>query len=481
MFNGLGEANAQEILVNDGGVLAVIPDGGENSYIKTNSSTILLNVNQDAYTSNLKLSGHFDEQFANFFFRTADDNITTGMTRFGVGIKNGTDRPGIPNTDYTEALTILPNSNVGIGSSNPTEKLEVNGHARMNGNIYMPNSYSKKSIYTWDVGDENWRIGMNDNPGFTRAIATNHVQYMTYFSQPNQGFAVGVNGGNSSFEVTGDHRAFFRGNVGLGVIDPLEKLHVNGNIRFEANGDGLRWNNYSKIFDDADLKILTDNNIYIGKLNADGTFGNCAIYTDVNLGNVGIGTVSPTEKLEVNGNTKLNGQVGVGREKMDGVQLAVKGSVNISGDDDKTVFHVSSRLDKVFVGKEAHEKYLAAVADPTTGTVETENYSLWVSQGINATDFALSDITNWNDFVFAKDYKLPTLKETEIYIAKNKHLPYIPSEADVKKNGYSVHDMNRGFLQTIEEMTLHSIEQEKKLNLLENELIEIKALLLSKK
>ena len=41
--------------------------------------------------------------------------------------------------------------------------------------------------------------------------------------------------------------------------------------------------------------------------------------------------------------------------------------------------------------------------------------------------------------------------------------------------------MNNNFLKTIEEMTLHSIEQEKKINTMASELAEIKALLLQKK
>ena len=92
----------------------------------------------------------------------------------------------------------------------------------------------------------------------------------------------------------------------------------------------------------------------------------------------------------------------------------------------------------------------------------------------------MSDITAWNDFVFDTEYKLPTLSETADYILKNKHLPYIPSEKEVIEKGYSVHKLNRGFLQTIEEMTLHAIAQEKEITQLKSEMETIKALLLKK-
>jgi hypothetical protein len=90
-------------------------------------------------------------------------------------------------------------------------------------------------------------------------------------------------------------------------------------------------------------------------------------------------------------------------------------------------------------------------------------YSLYVSRGVVSEDYVLANVAAWSDYVFAKDYKLPTLKETEAYILANKHLPNVPSEEEVKKNGYSLHDMNNSFLKTIEEMTLHSIAQEKKI------------------
>ena len=147
--------------------------------------------------------------------------------------------------------------------------------------------------------------------------------------------------------------------------------------------------------------------------------------------------------------------------------MAVKGSFNVSNSSDKTVFHVSSGKELVFVGTDAYTKFQAASA---TGSIQTNLFSLWVSKGVNATDFAMSDITAWNDFVFDKEYKLPSLSETAAYITTNKHLPYIPSEKEVLSKGYSVHQLNRGFLQTIEEITLHSIEQEKKINAQEAQL-----------
>lgn len=47
------------------------------------------------------------------------------------------------------------------------------------------------------------------------------------------------------------------------------------------------------------------------------------------------------------------------------------------------------------------------------------------------------------------------------YIQAHRHLPDIPSEAEVKEKGVSVGDMQSKLLAKIEELTLHMIQQDK--------------------
>jgi hypothetical protein len=73
----------------------------------------------------------------------------------------------------------------------------------------------------------------------------------------------------------------------------------------------------------------------------------------------------------------------------------------------------------------------------------------------------------WYDHVFAQDYKLMSLPELEQFIKTNTHLPEIPSEKEVKENGFSLGEMQGKLLLKIEELTLYIIELEKRLSELE--------------
>jgi hypothetical protein len=71
------------------------------------------------------------------------------------------------------------------------------------------------------------------------------------------------------------------------------------------------------------------------------------------------------------------------------------------------------------------------------------------------------------DYVFEKGYKLPTIKEVENHIASEKHLPGVPSAAEMKTKGVDLSEMNMILLKKVEELTLYVIEQNKKIEALQ--------------
>jgi len=95
-------------------------------------------------------------------------------------------------------------------------------------------------------------------------------------------------------------------------------------------------------------------------------------------------------------------------------------------------------------------------------------------------ELVVTAAANWPDYVFSSDYKLMPLSEVEAYIKANNHLPNVPSQEEIEKDGIAVGDMQKVQMQKIEELTLHSIEQEKKINYLEARLAKLESLILNK-
>lgn len=94
------------------------------------------------------------------------------------------------------------------------------------------------------------------------------------------------------------------------------------------------------------------------------------------------------------------------------------------------------------------------------GTENPQN-KLEVNGTIRAREIRVEAL--WSDFVFEKDYKLPTLKEVEMHIKEKGTLPNVPSEEIVKANGISVGETNALLLQKMEELTLYVIQQQKEI------------------
>ncbi|VXD14822.1 exported hypothetical protein [Marinoscillum sp. 108] len=72
----------------------------------------------------------------------------------------------------------------------------------------------------------------------------------------------------------------------------------------------------------------------------------------------------------------------------------------------------------------------------------------------------------WPDYVFSEGYELPDLGATADFIKANKHLPGIPSAAEVADQGILLGEMNAKLLEKIEELTLHLIEKDKQIDLI---------------
>lgn len=88
----------------------------------------------------------------------------------------------------------------------------------------------------------------------------------------------------------------------------------------------------------------------------------------------------------------------------------------------------------------------------------TPDALLTVSGQVHAQEVKVTVNAPGPDYVFEKDYALPSLDQIKTYIEKNKHLPEVPSAKEMEKNGVQLGEMNMLLLKKIEELTLYVIE-----------------------
>jgi len=183
------------------------------------------------------------------------------------------------------------------------------------------------------------------------------------------------------------------------------------------------------------------------------TVGN-DIYS-TNTGNVGIGTATPVFKLQVNG-----GAVYVSRSPNNDYLLFDHSSVNTwrtrITTDNTSSYIIGNDLGGLF-----NTKVLILTQNGNVGIgTTTPDTKLAVNGKIRAHEIKV-EIANWPDYVFTKDYHLPSLSDTENHIKEKGHLQGIPSAKEVKANGVDLGEMNAKLLKKIEELTLYLIEIKK--------------------
>ena len=96
-----------------------------------------------------------------------------------------------------------------------------------------------------------------------------------------------------------------------------------------------------------------------------------------------------------------------------------------------------------------------------------DNYALAVNGGIISTKVFIKEVNQWPDYVFSDDHELMDLHTLKNYLNENRHLPGIPSEAEIINTGYDVNEMQCVLLEKIEEMTRYIL-------LLQEEIDELK-------
>jgi hypothetical protein len=269
-------------------------DNGTNVGIGTTSPGSKLTVNGDARLANSGKLYLWNDHSINYLdYRTWVASSSTGMT--------------IQNSAAGGNILLIPNGNVGIGTTSPSTKLQV----------YNSTEGQYMEIGAGDGGGRSLVFTSSNNNGSAGALHTINAKSIS-------GAIALATAGSERLRITST------GNVGIGTTSPDYKLEVIGDIATLTGNIILNsqdiYANKEYSGDDGQLRINR-----LGYLGGTTKFRNTTIFNGKNsailsvigsTGNVGIGTTSPGAKLEVAG-----GRIAV--DSNFGFQLALTSATQI--------------------------------------------------------------------------------------------------------------------------------------------------------
>ena len=247
------------------------------------------------------------------------------------------------------------------------------------------------------------------------------------------------------------------GNVGIGTTAPSSPLTLAGQLSFKPMPLGSVADTSSRIlFYDAGngnwagQGVDTGGNFWLRTgLSTDNTFWVTA------SGNVGIGTRSPYDLLQVSGSFR------VGNPLFGGNGFSF--SQDTSGNLDIQYKYPTAVFSNIMT--------LTYSGNVGIGTLNPQ-YLLSVNGTIGAKQVTVTN-TGWSDYVFEPGYHLMPLREIGAYVKARHHLPDIPSEEDVRRKGVNVGEVEAKLLAKIEELTLYMVQADQRNRALEERIAKL--------
>jgi len=199
-----------------------------------------------------------------------------------------------------EGIRVNTSANVGIGTSTPSQKLDVAGNINVGSTSADYNIASTGQLLLWSN-----RFGSAGYVHFAYAVGSNNS---------TTGDHIWYTRGNN-ISGTERMRITSAGNVGIGVESPGYRLDVLSNINISTSigwGSGLHFaGSEERLFktNEAGYAGLVAHVNTSSNFSVVSTGGNVRMLIQGSTGNVGIGTTSPSYKLHVSGDIYATGNV----------------------------------------------------------------------------------------------------------------------------------------------------------------------------
>ena len=407
--------------------------------------------------------------------------------------------PALVNSIITESA-----GKIGINNASPAYTLDITGNLRTTqdasingirvgrglGNEQYSTALGFSALNSTTTGGKNTMIGhsaginitstqLNTGVGFATMMAgagngnTALGSYaLQYWQSGNYNIGVGYDAMHGISSTSGGTGAgnIAIGRLSMGASNPSGSYNVAMGyvslpfVTTGANNIALGYNaGYTLTTGSSNILIGTSANASSATASNELNIGNW-IYG--NGGNIGIGVSAPATKFDVNGTVKATGLLiptGAGSGKV----LTSDGSGNATWQTNTG----SGEWTSSAVGtNNITNTNTGGVIIGSAITAAPSGYKLYVQSGILTERVKVKLISSgWPDYVFAKDYNLLSLQETEDFIKKNSHLPGVISAEEVKKEGVDLGESNAVLLKKIEELTLYMIAADKEIkNLQQN-------------
>ena len=274
-------------------------------------------------------------------------------------------------------------------------------------------------------------------PQWTVDISTNSMS----LAPTSAKLAVGVTTAQTALHVVGGNVTSSPGTGSL-TIGPTNSLHMQMDIN--------------------DIRVAGSTNSTFGSLYFQRYGGPIVVHGSqalesrlyvTNSGDLGVATADPV-------------QFAIDRQLISADWPQPPGVIAVDGDiwTDRVRSREVKVLDLIRVGRPSSPTY----PGPTWDKWHTDAI-LQVGGKMTAQSIVVH-LNQWADDVFDDDYPLMPLEDLAEFVERERHLPNVPTEAEALNNGLDVAKSNELLLRKIEELTLYTIAQQKKIEELERKI-----------